>query len=111
MMDRTVVIVVGIRCRPEIEEKFNNWYDKVHIPNILKFPRLKKVVRYKILNETEQYPTYLTILEFQNRQAYEEYEKSDLLAAERKAIKEFWKDGGWEIEWRVRYELMRTWER
>lgn len=42
------------------------------------------------------------MLEFENCQAYEEYEKIELLAAERKAIKEFWKDGGWEIEWRVR---------
>ena len=111
MIVRPVVIVVGISCRPEIEEKFNNWYDESHIPNILKFPKLKKVDRYQILNETEQYPTYLTVLEFENCQVYEEYEKSELLAAERKTIKEFWKDGGWEIEWRVRYELMRTWER
>jgi len=124
MDNKPVNLVVGTRCRPELEEKFNKWYDEVHIAKLFQFPGMKKVTRYKILNETNEYPTYLAIWEFESRKAYEDYEKSALLKSERQAMKEVWKGGGfetegmkvvgwkgggWEIEWRVSYETMKTW--
>lgn len=111
MPAKSVINVVATRCQPEVEKKFNTWYDEVHIPLLFKFKGMKKVTRYKILKETEEYPTYLTIYEFENRQAYEAYAKSPELAAGRAEMNETWKGEGWEIKWRVQYETMGTWQR
>ncbi|MFC1931373.1 EthD family reductase [Chloroflexota bacterium] len=100
---------VATECQPEAEEKFNKWYNEVHIPLLLKFKGIKKVTRYKIVEKSEEHPTYLAIYEFESRQAYEKYLKSPELAAAREEMKETWKDGGFEVKWRVPYDTMKSW--
>ena len=111
MATSPVINVVAIQCQPEVEEKFNKWYDEIHIPMLFKFKGMKKVTRYKILKETEEYPSYLMIYEFESRKAYEEYETSPELTAGRTEMKESWKEGGFEIKWRVQYETTKIWEK
>lgn len=111
MESSPVINVVATQCQPEVEGKFNKWYDEVHIPILFKFKGMKKVTRYKIVKETEEYPSYLAIYEFESRKAYEEYAKSPELAAGRAEMEETWKEGGFEIKWRVQYEAMKIWEK
>jgi len=111
MEKKPVVNVVATQCQPEVEEKFNKWYDDIHIPILFKFKGMKKVTRYKILKETEEYPTYLAIYEFESRKAYEEYATSPELAAGRAEMQETWKGAGFEIKWRVQYEALKIWEK
>ena len=111
METKPVIHIVGTRCRPEDEEKFNKWYIEVHIPMLLKFKGLKAVTRYEIINEAEEYPKHLAIYKFESQQAYEAYETSPELAAAREERDETWKEGGYEVKWRVQYEPMETWER
>lgn len=111
METQPIINIIAIQCLPEVEEKFNRWYDEIHVPLLLKFQGIKEVTRYKIVNETEEYPTYLTIYNFESQKAYEAYETSPELAAAREEMRETWKDGGYEVKWRVQYELMKTWKR
>lgn len=111
MENRPLINVVATQCKPEVEEKFNKWYDEVHIPLLFKFKGMLGVTRYRILQESDEYPTYLAIYRFKSRQAYQEYQNSPELAAGREEMKETWKEGGWEIKWRVQYEEMKTWQR
>ncbi len=111
MANKSLINIVATECQPEVEEKFNKWYDEIHIPLLFKFKGMKKVTRYKILKETEGYSSYLAIYEFENRQAYEEYEKSPELAAGRAEMNETWQGKGFEIKWRVQYETLKTWEK
>ncbi len=111
MESSPVINVVATQCQPEVEEKFNKWYDEVHIPLLFKFKGMKKVTRYKIVKETEEYPSYLTLYEFESRKGYEEYAASPELAAGRAEMNETWKDGGFEIKWRVQYEALKIWEK
>ncbi|MFC1915964.1 DUF4286 family protein [Chloroflexota bacterium] len=106
-----VINVVAVQCQSEVEEKFNKWYDEIHIPMLFKHKGMKKVTRYKILKESEEYPSYLAIYEFENRQAYEAYTTSPELAAGIAEMKETWKEGGFDIRWRVQYEAMKIWEK
>ena len=99
-----VIHIVGTRCQAEVEDRFNKWYDEVHIPMLLKFKGLKKATRYKILKPREDYPEYVAIYEFESREAFEDYEKSPEMSAAIAEMKETWKDGGWEMVWRVQYE-------
>ena len=111
METKPIINIIGTRCRPEDEEKFNKWYDGVHIPLLLRFKGLKAVTRYKITDEAEEYPKYLAIYKFESQEAYEAYETSPEHAASREEIRQTWKEGGFEIKWRVQYEPIKTWER
>jgi antibiotic biosynthesis monooxygenase (ABM) superfamily enzyme len=106
-----VINMVATECQPEVEEKFNKWYNEVHIPLLFKFKGMKKVTRFKILNKTNELPTYICIYEFDNPSEFQSYSESQELADARAEMKESWKDGGWEIKWRASYEEMKTWER
>ena len=107
----TIINVVATECQPEVEGKFNKWYDEVHIPLLFKFKGMKKVTRYKLRKEGGGKPSFLAIYEFANWQDYEDYTKSAELAAARAEMDETWKGGGFEITSRAQYEFLRTWER
>jgi len=106
-----IIYVVATQCQSEAEGKFNKWYNEVHIPLLLKFKGLKEVARYRIIKEIEESPRYLAIYEFENQKDYEAFESSPQLTAAREELKESWKDGGFEIEWRAQYEAIKTWQR
>lgn len=111
MATTPIINIIATQCRPEVEEKFNRWYDEIHIPLLLKFKGIKEVTRYKIINETEEYPTYLTVYEFESQKTYEAFTTSLEYAAVREEMGETWKEGGFEIKWRVQYEPLKTWKR
>lgn len=124
MKNAPVVWLVATKCTPAVEEEFNKWYDGTHIPMVFESKPLKRVTRYKLAPITEndpavlrasetEYPTYLTIYEFKDRQAFEAWYSSPQLAAARAEIKETWGDRirMYETKWRVLYEPMKTWQR
>jgi len=106
MEGRPVIHIVGTQCQPEVEEEFNRWYDQVHIPMLFKFNGLKKATRYKIAKPSEEYPEYLAIYEFESQKTFEAYQSSPELAAALEEMRETWKEGEWEITWRVQYEAI-----
>jgi len=108
MQEIPVINVVGMRCKPDEEARFNKWYDETHIPMLMKFKNLLAVARFKILKEKPDYPNYIAIYQFVNRESYEAYEKSLELAeatAERNAS---WPNGLDRV-WRVQYEFLSDW--
>jgi len=111
MAEKVLLNIMGTRCRPEQEAKFNKWYEEVHIPLGLKFKGMKGATRCKIANAAPEYPTYITIYEFESRKAFEDYGKSPELAAMLAEMKETWKDGGFDVVWRVQYEVLKTWRK
>jgi len=111
MGTNSIINIVATECQPEAEEKFNKWYNEIHIPLLLKSQGLKKVTRYKVAKKSDDVPTYIAIYEFESRQAFEDYGKSAELAAARAEMNETWKGGGFEIKWRGPYEAMQAWEK
>ena len=110
-MEAKLINIMGTRCRPEVDAKFNKWYEQVHIPMLLKFKGLKAATRCKIVKSAPEYPEYVVIYEFENRKAFEDYGKSPELAAALAEMKETWKDGGYDVVWRVQYEVLKTWRK
>ncbi len=106
-----IINMVATQCQPEDEEKFNKWYDEVHIPKLLKFKGIVEVTRYKLINTSEEYPKYLAIYRFENQSAFQSFQTSPELAAAREEMRETWKGEGFKIIWRVQYEPMKTWKR
>ncbi|MBI2832508.1 MAG: EthD family reductase [Chloroflexi bacterium] len=108
-----VILINATSCTPEVEEKWNKWYNETHIPMILKFKGVKKATRYKIVGDNPEgkYPTYLAIYEFDSQKDVQDYEASPEHAAAHKDFVESWKDKGHQRKWRVYYEVIKTWEK
>jgi hypothetical protein len=112
----SVLYFVASDCDPKLEEKFNKWFDEVHIPLLLKFKKLKSVLRYKLtkpggeiasrFKPTENWPKYLTVYEFEDLQAAEEYLTSAELEAARQEMQGTWKEGEVEVRWRAHYQII-----
>ena len=108
MADNQVMVIVSTQCQPQDDEKFNKWYNEVHIPMLLKFKGLKGVSRYKSISEASKLPRYIAMYKFGSLKDYEEYEKSPELSAAIKDMQETW---GKQVELvsRVQYELIKEW--
>ena len=118
METRHVFYFVAADCASGLDEKFNRWFDEVHVPLLLKFRKLKSVSRYRLAElrgegvsrykPAEGWPQYLTIYEFEDLQAVEEYLTSAELEAARQEMQQTWKEGEVEVKWRAHYERINT---
>ena len=111
MENKPVILIVGTRCTPEQEEKFHKWYEEIHIPLLFEFPGMTEVKRWKLLNEGDEYPQYLAIYEFESQSALEAWQTSPERDAAMKETDETWKEGKFEVIWRLSYEVLKTWQR
>ena len=119
MENNSALLIVGLHCRPDQEEKFNKWYNERHIPDLLEFKGVRKVTRYKTSTHFKvregypdvRYPNYLAIYEFENQQTLEAFEASSQLADAAKEARETWAEDSFERMWWVRFEAVKTWER
>ena len=106
-----IVNIVASQCQPEAEKKFNEWYNTVHIPMLMKFKGLKGVKRCKALQPPKENPVYLALYEFDSLKDVEAFGKSPEMAAARDEMKESWKEGGLQIKWAAPYELLGEWHK
>ena len=37
MKNKPVLFIAASECRPDVEEKYNKWYDEVHVPWVMKY--------------------------------------------------------------------------
>ena len=128
MNDKPVILAVGTQCAPELEEKFNNWYNGTHVPMLLESKWLDVVTRYKLAPIAQdklapatqdrlapitqaEYPKYLAIYEFKNRQAFEAWTSCPEFIAAIKETGETWAEDRFELKWMVLYEPMKTWHK
>ena len=71
-----VIRIVTTACHPEDEDKFNRWYDEVHVPHVLAQPGAISATRCKVMNPEGDVPEYITIYEFASEAAFRDYEKA-----------------------------------
>lgn len=102
--------IVATECKPEIEEKFNKWYNEVHVPMLKKYKKMKSVKRLKAMQPGDKYPVYMALYEYDSAEDMAGLGQSPEMAAVREEMKETWKDGGWEMKWAATYELIEEWD-
>jgi len=117
MDSKPVIWSVGIQCQPEEEEKFNKWYDDVHVPMLLKGNCVTKVTRYRladksyhVANTTAECPNYLTIYEFENQDKFESWMNGQARAEAGEDKVETWGEKGYEVAWATRYDVINSWQ-
>jgi hypothetical protein len=110
MADKPIINIVATKCQPADDAKFNKWYNEVHIPMLMKSPKLLGVARYKVVGSPANQPVYIAIYKYAGAKDMEEYSKGPELAAARKEMQETW---GQKIEVtsRVQYELIQEWKK
>ena len=106
-----IINIVATQCNPEVEQKFNKWYNEVHIPMLMKSKQMKGVKRIKVLQPGANIPTYLALYEFDSLAELEAYRKGPELAAARDEMKVTWKDGGYQSVWSAPYEVLGEWNK
>ncbi len=45
------VMFVMTNCEPGTDAEFNDWYDRIHLPDVLKVPGVVAAQRYKLTDE------------------------------------------------------------
>lgn len=120
MKAKPVILITGTKCTPEGKDKFDKWYSDKHIPDLMNgFPGIKRATRYEIAGAGGQaqkpgvkdYPTYITIYEFDSMKDFEAYDVSPQVAPFQQEAKKVLAETGTQIMWRVQYEFMKTWKK
>jgi hypothetical protein len=101
--------IVFVDCLPEIEEKYNEWYNNVHIPMIMKYSGILGATRYKLLDGPQGQSRYFTVYEFRDQQAMESFPESPEFAAVDKELHKTWKGPEFTVKLAAKYEVMKTW--
>jgi antibiotic biosynthesis monooxygenase (ABM) superfamily enzyme len=110
MVKTRIINIVATECAPKNDAKFNKWYDEVHIPMLMKYRGIKKVTRYKMLEDKEQKPKYLAVYEFDTKEDLDGLQKSAEFKAAIEEMQETWKSEMFDIKWMTSAEPLKTWE-
>ena len=90
MQKQEIINIVITQAPAQEDEKFNRWYNEVHVPLLLKFPKLKSVTRYKVMGELSQPEQYVAIYRFKNKPDFEAFVNGPERAAALKELQETW---------------------
>jgi hypothetical protein len=119
MKNNTIIWIASssFPAEPEEAKKFFHWLEEEHIPDLLKFKGMCKATSYKKITQPTpsystavEYPGYITIYEFESKQACKDYATSPERAAAIKDGMTRWPAGGKKI-WSVFYEPVKTAEK
>ena len=101
---------------PETAERFYKWHDDVHILHLFEFKGMRKATNCRLIIDLEplhptdvKYPAFLTIFEYESKEASQQYLTSPERAAATKDAQSTWPPevGGKKI-WSVLYEPIKT---
>ncbi len=110
MPDSKVLQIVATSCKADMEDKFNQWYNDIHIPMLMKYDGLKKASRYQLMGESNDHSKYLAFYEYENEKAQTDFSISPEFAAAMEEMQGSWKDGGIDVKWMANYKLIKAWE-
>ena len=106
-----ILNIVATECALKNDAKFNKWYDEVHIPMLMKYKGIRKVTRYKMIENKEKKPKYLAVYEFDTKEDLDNLPKGPEFKAAIAEMQETWKGEMFDIKWAVSAEPLKTWER
>jgi hypothetical protein len=118
----TIMHLEGYGLPFEKEANYEDWVSKwgcdVFIPLLMKLPGLQEYSLYKLIDydwpewlkakDFDAHPPYLSVLHFQNINAFRSYENSAELAAFKYALRVPF-PRGLDNKWYVQYQLMKSW--
>ena len=110
MKSGQVINMVMVDCRPEVEARYNDWYNNVHIPMLLKYPGMVRATRYRLLSGPAGQARYLTVYEFRDRETMDAFPQTPECQAAIAEMGATWASGDFEIKLAAQYETIRSFE-
>ena len=114
-------MVIGSDAPPEVEEEWSDWYTRNHTPDACKFKGITRGIRYRLVTsetldinptpEGKEYPKYLAVYMFENREALKEWDTSPERQYCVDDWTKKWTNRGPNIGWRLYYEPVLTLEK
>ena len=98
------ILTVRATITPEQEEAFNHWYDREHVPQLLRYRGAVSGRRYKKILGDDKYQ-YMAVYEFESEDTLREFLESDRFAG---LIEEYNVNFG-EASERVRDAYVQVW--
>jgi len=80
MESRPVLLVAGVDCAKGKEGEFNHWYNSTFPEIMMRAPGVVRVDRYERLEDNDEYPAFLSVVQIESEDAVEAMEKSDAVA-------------------------------
>lgn len=82
--------LVAAACRPEVEARFNDWYNGSHIPNLLKVPGYVSGMRFRLVDHPalahlNMGPRYLALYEIESEECVPGIADPDRMTPEARA--------------------------
>lgn len=102
--------MVMVDCRPEVEARYNDWYNNVHIPMLLKYEGMVRATRYQLLSGPAGQARYLTVYEFRDQEAMDAFPQTPECAAATAEMRTTWASGEFTIKLAARYALIGSYE-
>ena len=108
MKPNPVLMLVGTECARGKEKEFNDWYNSTFPPLMMKAPGVIRVDRYERVEDDDQYPSFLSIVQLKNEATIKSLNKSKAFKQVRKIFAE--QQVKWDIQllWRVHYRRVYT---
>ena len=107
----TAINMVMVDCQPAVEEKYNAWYNEVHIPMCLKYDGMLRAARYRLVTGPSGQSKYLTVYEFKDQKAMDAFPNSPECIAAIQEMHHTWHDKEFEIKLAAQYETIGVFQR
>lgn len=116
--DRPLSVVMADCVVPEKEAEFNAWYDRSHVPNLVKIPGYASGARFQLLEHPaldwlEMGPKYLALYEFDNLDCLPSLTDPDKMRPEAKDELARWMEYGVPLvdnmSWNVYRPIAKHW--
>ena len=75
----TALFTVKATISAEREQAFNQWYNREHVPDVLKYPGAVSARRYKAILPEDKFQ-YIAVYEFENEETLRRFLDSDHMA-------------------------------
>jgi hypothetical protein len=112
MINKPTIYLAGLQCSPELDAKFNKWYNETHVPLLFKSEHVMSVTRYKLVPIIEaQNPTYLTIYDFKDKKGVKAWFASPLMADAQANTQKTWAGEDFTAPWQGVYEPFKIWQK
>lgn len=90
MVTNHPIVVVVIECPLDQAAEFDQWYKDVHIPMALRYKGMIKATRYRVPLSSYERNRYLTIFEFDDKEAMKAFPSSPEVAAAKAEMGQRW---------------------
>ncbi len=111
MAKQRLLNIIVTECPLKIAEKFNKWYNEVHVPMLMKYKGIKKTTRYKVMDEGKDKAQFIAIYEYDSKEDMAGLNASPEFKAAIEEMQETWKGQMFDIKMAFNCDPIKAWER